>query len=74
MDIFPVGITGGIGALLAERLRSRGDTVHGLTRRDDQQADLTTRSFHARVGELADMTVEQLAAALGKVDALVFSA
>ncbi|MEV7789982.1 NAD(P)H-binding protein [Streptomyces sp. NPDC088106] len=74
MDIFIVGITGGVGALLAERLQSRGDTVHGLTRRDDQQADLATRGFHARVGDIADMTVEELAAAFGKVDAIVFSA
>ncbi|MFF2852297.1 NAD(P)H-binding protein [Streptomyces sp. NPDC058001] len=74
MDIFIVGITGGIGGLLAEELHSRGDTVHGLARRDDQQADLAARGVNARVGDIADMTVEQLAAAFGHVDAIVFSA
>ncbi|MFE4369417.1 NAD(P)H-binding protein [Streptomyces sp. NPDC056835] len=74
MDVFIVGITGGIGGLLAEELRSRGDTVHGLARRDDQQADLAARGVNARVGDLADMTVEQLAAAFTDVDAIVFSA
>ncbi|MFE2848910.1 NAD(P)H-binding protein [Streptomyces scopuliridis] len=69
-----MGITGGIGGLLAEELRSRGDTVHGLARRDDQQADLAARGVNARVGDLADMTVEQLAAAFADVDAMVFSA
>ncbi|MFE9890197.1 NAD(P)H-binding protein [Streptomyces scopuliridis] len=74
VDVFIVGITGGIGGLLAEELPSRGDTVHGLARRDDQQADLAARGVNARVGDLADMTVEQLAAAFADVDAIVFCA
>ncbi|MFF7546462.1 NAD(P)H-binding protein [Streptomyces canus] len=74
MNVFIIGITGGIGGLLAQKLRSRGDTVHGLVRRDGQQAELATRGVVARVGDLSSMTVEQLAAAFGDVDVIVFSA
>jgi uncharacterized protein YbjT (DUF2867 family) len=74
VDVFIIGITGGIGGLLAQKLRTRGDTVHGLVRRDDQQAELATRGVNARVGDLSGMTVEQLAAAFGDIDVMVFSA
>ncbi|MEU2925803.1 NAD(P)H-binding protein [Streptomyces sp. NPDC007251] len=74
MDVFIIGITGGIGGLLAGRLRSRGDTVRGLVRRDDQQAALAAQGVQATVGDLAGMTVEELAAAFGDVDVIVFSA
>jgi len=74
VDVFIIGVTGGIGGLLAQKLRSRGDTVHGLVRRDDQRAALATRGVDARVGDLSSMTVEQLAAAFGDVDVIVFSA
>ncbi|MEW2157177.1 NAD(P)H-binding protein [Streptomyces sp. NPDC007189] len=74
MDVFIIGITGGIGGLLARKLRSRGDTVRGLVRRDDQQAALAAQGVQATVGDLAGMTVEELAAAFGDVDVIVFSA
>jgi uncharacterized protein YbjT (DUF2867 family) len=74
MNVFIIGITGGIGGLLAEKLRSRGDAVHGLVRRHDQQAELETRGMNARVGDLSSMTVEEIAATFGEVDAIVFSA
>jgi uncharacterized protein YbjT (DUF2867 family) len=74
MNVFIVGITGGIGGLLAQKLRSRGVTVHGLVRRHDQQAELESRGINARVGDLAGITVEELAATFGDVDAIVFSA
>lgn len=74
MDVFIIGITGGIGGLLAQNLRSRGDAVHGLVRRHEQQAELETRGMNARVGDLSSMTVEELAAKFGDVDAIVFSA
>ncbi len=74
MDVFIIGITGGIGDLLARKLRSRGDTVHGLVRRDDQQAALAAQGVQATLGDLAGMTVEELAAAFGGVDVIVFSA
>lgn len=74
MKVFIIGITGGIGGLLAQKLRSRGDAIHGLVRRHEQQAELETRGLSAGVGDLSSMTVEKLAASLGDVDAIVFSA
>lgn len=74
MNVFIIGITGGIGGLLAKRLRSRGDTVHGLVRRPEQQGELEARGMSARVGDLSGMTVEELAAMFGGADAIVFSA
>jgi uncharacterized protein YbjT (DUF2867 family) len=74
MDIFIIGITGGIGGLLAQKLLSRGDAVHGLVRRHDQQSEIETRGMNARVGDLSSMNVEELAATFGDVDAIVFSA
>ncbi|MDQ0753868.1 uncharacterized protein YbjT (DUF2867 family) [Streptomyces africanus] len=74
MDVFIIGITGGIGGLLAQKLRTRGDAVHGLVRRDDQQAELATQGVNTRVGDLSSMTAEELAAAFGDVDVIVFSA
>ncbi|MEV7816177.1 NAD(P)H-binding protein [Streptomyces flaveolus] len=74
MDVFIIGITGGIGDLLARKLRSRGDTVRGLVRRDEQQAALAAQGVQATVGDLAGVTVEELAAAFGGVDVIVFSA
>lgn len=74
MDIFIIGITGGVGRRLAQELRARGDAVRGLVRRRDQQAELATRGVDARIGDLASMAAEELAAAFGDVDAIVFSA
>ncbi|WP_405164394.1 SDR family oxidoreductase [Nocardia sp. NBC_01499] len=74
MDVFIIGITGGIGGLLARKLRSRGDAVHGLVRRDEQRAELETQGIDAHVGDLSSMTEEELAAMFGDVDVIVFSA
>lgn len=74
MNVFIIGITGGVGGLLAQKLRSRGDSVHGLVRRVDQQTALETRGITTHVGDLASMSVEQLSATFGDVDAIVFSA
>ncbi|MFF1301861.1 NAD(P)H-binding protein [Streptomyces sp. NPDC058307] len=74
MDVFVIGITGGIGGLLARKLRSRGDPVRGLVRREDQQAGLASLGVHTRVGDLSGMTVEELATAFGDADVIVFSA
>lgn len=74
MNVFIIGITGGIGGLLAQKLLSRGDAVHGLVRRLDQQAELETRGMNAQVGDLSSMNVEELAATFLHIDAIVFSA
>jgi len=74
MNIFIIGITGAIGGLLAQKLLSRGDTVRGLVRRDDQRAVLARQGIQTHVGDLAGMTAEDLAAAFGDSDTIVFSA
>lgn len=74
MIVFVIGITGGVGGLLAERLRSRGDTVRGLVRRDAQRRTLADRGVNATVGELAGLSTDDLAALLEGADAVVFAA
>ncbi|WP_211147001.1 NAD(P)H-binding protein [Paenibacillus dokdonensis] len=74
MNVFIIGITGNIGGLLAQRLISKGDSVHGLVRRNEQQADLAERGVNTAVGDFANMTVDMLADVFGNVDAIVFSA
>ncbi len=74
MEVFIIGITGRIGGLLAQKLLSKGDTVRGLVRRDEQRADLAARGIDAVVGDLTTITVEALAVAFGGADAVVFSA
>lgn len=74
MDVFIIGITGGVGGLLARRLLAQGDTVRGLVRRTDQQVELEADGVRAGVGELDRMTADELAAAVRGADAIVFAA
>ncbi|WP_326813234.1 NAD(P)H-binding protein (plasmid) [Streptomyces scopuliridis] len=74
MDVFIIGISGGVGGLLARNLRARGDHVHGLVRREQQRADLASRGAIAHLGDLARMTVRELATAFGTVGTVVYSA
>ncbi|MEU6125524.1 NAD(P)H-binding protein [Streptomyces sp. NPDC047123] len=74
MDVFIVGITGKVGGLLARELLSRGDTVRGLVRREEQRAELATHGIEAVVGDIADMSAAELAAAFGHADAVVYGA
>ncbi|MFA4928972.1 MAG: NAD(P)H-binding protein [Patulibacter sp.] len=74
MNVFIVGITGGVGGLLAERLHARGDAVRGLVRRAEQQAELEAKGVAAHVGDLASMTAQELAVVLSGVDVIVFAA
>ncbi len=74
MKVFIVGITGAIGGLLVDKLRSRGDDVRGLVRRDDQQAELAARGVTATVADLATMSPDELATAFAGADAIVYTA
>jgi uncharacterized protein YbjT (DUF2867 family) len=74
MKVFIIGITGGVGGLLAQQLRLRGETVHGLVRRPQQQLDLEARGVSTRVGDLTCMTAEELGALIRDVDVVVFAA
>lgn len=74
MKVFVIGVTGGIGGLVAEKLQSRGDTVSGLVRRTDQQTELASRGVQARVGDLASLSAQELAATFGDAEAIVYTA
>ncbi|SEE96829.1 NAD(P)H-binding protein [Ruania alba] len=74
MNVFIIGITGGVGTLLARTLRTRGDEVRGLVRREPQRAVLAAEGIDAVVGDIAQMSAEQLASAIGDADVVVFAA
>lgn len=74
MKVFILGVTGGVGGLLAGNLVSRGDAVTSLVRRADQRVALVPRGVDAHVGDLADLGAHALAALVSGVDAVVFSA
>jgi uncharacterized protein YbjT (DUF2867 family) len=65
---------GKIGLRLAARLAARGDVVTGVVRNPDHRADLEQAGATAAVLDLESATVEELAAHLDGVDAVVFSA
>lgn len=74
MRVFIIGVGGALGGLLATELTSRGDAVSGLVHRDHQRAGLAARGIAVRVGDIGAMTAESLAAALGGVDVVVYTA
>jgi uncharacterized protein YbjT (DUF2867 family) len=74
VNVFIVGVTGGVGGLIAQKLRTRGDVVRGLVRRPEQQTALIAQGVHTTVGDLAEMTAEELATTFGDADAIVFCA
>lgn len=74
MKVFIVGVSGAIGGLLTHKLLTRGVAVHGLVRREDQKIELAERGVPATVGDLASMSVEELAVAFGGADAIVYTA
>ncbi|WP_255561215.1 NAD(P)H-binding protein [Mumia sp. zg.B53] len=73
VDVFIIGVTGGVGRLLTQELRGRGASVRGLVRRPGQRADLAASGVDAVVGDLTTMSQEDLAPAFGSVDAVVFA-
>ncbi len=74
VEVFIIGISGAVGGLLATALTGRGDVVSGLVRREAQRADLASRGIEARIDDVGAMTPESLAAVLGGVDAVVYTA
>jgi uncharacterized protein YbjT (DUF2867 family) len=74
MQVFIIGISGAVGGLLARDLTGRGDVVSGLVRREEQRADLASRGVEVRVGDIAAMDTDALAAVLGGVDVVVYAA
>ncbi|SDK00275.1 Uncharacterized conserved protein YbjT, contains NAD(P)-binding and DUF2867 domains [Actinopolyspora mzabensis] len=74
MNVFIIGITGGVGGLLARKLLSRGVNVHGLVRGEAQRAEWAAQDVNATTGELASMSEKELAATFAEVDTIVFTA
>lgn len=74
MKVLIIGITGRIGGLLARNLRSRGDEVRGLVRREEQRDVLAADGIDAVVGDLARMDSTELASALADTEVVVFTA
>lgn len=74
MDVSILGVTGGVDSSLPRKLRSRGDALRELVRRDDQRAELAKQGVDARLGDLPSMTMEELGETFRGVDAIVFSA
>lgn len=69
-----VGLTGGVGSLLAAQLLSRGDGVSGLVRTPEQALALTEIGGDAHLGNIAVMDPASLSSILTGADAVVFSA
>lgn len=74
MRIFIIGITGGVGSRLARSLLTRGDSVSGLVRHEEQRRDLRAAGIEAKVGDLMTITSAELAGLIGSVDAIAFTA
>ena len=74
MKAFILGISGAIGALLADKLTAAGTEVHGLVRKPAQQVDLAARGVETTLGELSTMSATELARAASGSDAIVYTA
>ncbi len=74
MRIAIAGAHGQIGLTLGRRLTERGDTVVGLIRTPEQQDDLREADVEPAVIDLESASVDEVAAALRGVDAVVFAA
>ncbi|WP_406025729.1 NAD(P)H-binding protein [Nocardioides sp. NBC_00850] len=74
MKVFILGISGAIGALLADRLSAGGAEVHGLVRKPAQQVDFAARGVETTLGELSTMSAADLARAAAGSDAIVYTA
>lgn len=74
MKVFIIGITGGVGGLLAAELQSRGDHVSGLVRLGHHHASLTAQGMTPALGSLAELSEADLAEMIREADAIVFAA
>jgi len=74
VKVFILGISGAIGALLADKLSAGGTEVHGLVRKPAQQVDLAARGVETTLGELSTMSAAELARAASGSDAIVYTA
>lgn len=74
MKIFIIGITGGVGRLVARKLVAQGDQVGGLVRSASKSEELAREGISTTSGDIVTMSVEELASALRGSEAIVFTA
>jgi uncharacterized protein YbjT (DUF2867 family) len=74
MNTFIIGVSGGVGSLLARKLIARGADVAGLVRRPEQREALATIGVDGKVGDLTTTSTNGLAELIGPADTIVFTA
>lgn len=74
MKVFVIGIAGGVGHRVAEKLARSGDKVTGLVRRPEQAEALASSGIETLPGDLVAMSIAELAAIMRGCEAVVFSA
>lgn len=72
--VFIIGSTGGVGSRLVPKLLEAGHKVTGLHRKPEQAETLQAAGAQPHLGDIVDMTVEDLTAATQGCDVIVFSA
>ncbi|WP_336741468.1 NAD(P)H-binding protein [Aureimonas altamirensis] len=74
MRILLIGATGGVGRRLLPMLVSNGHEVVGLHRKSEQAGEIEAAGGTPYLGDIIDMSVEDLAQVAQGVDVIVFSA
>ena len=74
MKVVIIGIAGGVGRRVPEKLVREGDEPTELVRRPEQAAALAAGGIQTVPGDLVALPVDQLAEAMRGSDAIVFSA
>jgi uncharacterized protein YbjT (DUF2867 family) len=74
MNVFIVGIGGGVGRRVALQLEAAGEKPTGLVRQQQQLDALKSEGIQAVLGDLVAMSVDELSEAVRGADAIVFSA
>jgi uncharacterized protein YbjT (DUF2867 family) len=74
MKVFIFGIAGGLGRRIAQQLKAQARVVSGLVRRAQQKSELESLGVPTVIGDMVEMSVEEIATAVQGYDAIVFAA
>lgn len=74
MRVLVLGATGAVGGLLTGMLQDRGDEVSALVRTAEQEQKLSDRGVRTVRGDLASLTVDDLARIFTDHDVVVYTA
>ena len=72
--VFIVGATGGVGTRLIPMLTEAGHDITGLHRKPEQADDLRGKGVTPVLGDIIEMSPDDLAAAMTGADTIIFSA